>query len=284
MDRREQIDEFESMFRRSEREPFVFADLPIRSVAVVTGDESNESVQAALKRFLPRIGDVVDWRAIGSDDYSSVAELLERIGSDPVDLLVTRRHLQEEFLSPQHSLGVYLDELTQRTLVPVLVLPGTAGTPVPLPTEPCRRVMVVADHISGDHRLINYGVRMCSEGGSVWLCHIEDDDVFRRYVSAIERIPEIATEPAEELLSSQLLKEAGDFIESCFQTLKETGPDVVLESEVGMGHHLTEYRRLIDEHTIGLLVANTKDDGQMAMHGMAYSLSVELTDVPMLLL
>ncbi len=284
MDRREQIDEFESMFRRSEREPFVFADPPIRSVAVVTGDESHESVRAALGQFLPRIGDGVDWRAIGSDDFGNVTELLERISAEPIDLLVTRRHLQEEFLSPLHSLGVYLDELTQRTSVPVLVLPGTAGAPVSLPTEPCRRVMVVADHISGDHRLINYGVKMCSEGGSVWLCHIEDDDVFDRYVSVIKRIPEIATEPAEELLSIQLLKEAEDFIESCFETLKETGPNVVLESEVGMGHHLTEYRRLIDEHAIGLLVANTKDDDQMAMRGMAYSLSVELVDVPMLLL
>ncbi|GIS60953.1 MAG: hypothetical protein CM1200mP2_31780 [Planctomycetaceae bacterium] len=33
MSRLDQIDEFESLFRRSEREPFVFADIPIESVA-----------------------------------------------------------------------------------------------------------------------------------------------------------------------------------------------------------------------------------------------------------
>ena len=51
-----------------------------------------------------------------------------------------------------------------------------------------------------------------------------------------------------------------------------------------MGHHVKEYRRLVDGHDIELLVANTKDDDQLAMHGMAYSLSIELIDVPMLLL
>ena len=53
---------------------------------------------------------------------------------------------------------------------------------------------------------------------------------------------------------------------------------------MGMGHHVREYRRLIDDNQVDLLVANTKDDDQLAMHGMAYSLSVELVDVPMLLL
>ena len=281
MDRLEQIDEFESLFRRSEREAFVFVDVPIDSVALVTGDSSNEVVAGELKRFLPRIGDATSWHTLGSSEFGNVAELLERLAAQQFDLLVTRRHLGEEALSPQHSLGVFLDELTQRTSIPVLVLPGTARLPQQLPTEPCRRV---ADHISGDHRLINYGVRMCSEGGSLWLCHVEDDMVLGRFVDAIERIPEIATEPGATLLEAQLLKEAEDFIASCIATLEETGPDVSLNSHVGIGHHVREYRRLVDEHEIDLLVANTKDDDQLAMHGMAYSLSIELVDVPLLLL
>ena len=284
MDRLEQIDEFESMFRRSERESFVYVDIGIESVAVVTGDESNELVPGELRSFLPRIGDSTRWHTLGSGDYHNVAELLERIDAQQVDLLVTRRHLGEDSLSPQHSLGVYLDELTQRTSIPVLVLPGTSRSPLPLPSAPCRRAMVVADHISGDHRLVNYGVRMCSDGGSVWLCHVEDELVFGRFVDAIERIPEIATEPGAALLKAQLLKEAEDFIASCIETLQKTGRNLSLHSHVGMGHHVKEYRRLVDGHDIELLVANTKDDDQLAMHGMAYSLSVELIDVPMLLL
>ena len=239
MDRLEQIDEFESMFRRSEREPFVYVDLGIESVAVVTGDESNESVPGELQKFLPRIGDSTRWHTLGSGDYHNVAELLERIDAQQVDLLVTRRHLGEDSLSPQHSLGVYLDELTQRTSIPVLVLPGTSRCPLPLPSAACRRAMVVADHISGDHRLVNYGVRMCSDGGSVWLCHVEDELVFGRFVDAIERIPEIASEPGAALLKAQLLKEAEDFIASCIETLLETGRNLSLHSHVGMGWVIT---------------------------------------------
>tara|TARA_B110000014_G_scaffold255021_1_gene236345 strand:- start:2785 stop:3141 length:357 start_codon:yes stop_codon:yes gene_type:complete len=118
----------------------------------------------------------------------------------------------------------------------------------------------------------------------MWLCHVEDDMVFGRIVDAIERIPEISSEQGATLLKSQLFKDAEDFIATCFERLGETDLNVDLKSHVGMGHHVREYRRLIDDNQVDLLVANTKDDDQLAMHGMAYSLSVELVDVPMLLL
>ena len=53
---------------------------------------------------------------------------------------------------------------------------------------------------------------------------------------------------------------------------------------VKLGHHLSDYARLVEEHEIDLLVLNTKDEDQMAMHGIAYPLAVELRDVPMLML
>ena len=40
----------------------------------------------------------------------------------------------------------------------------------------------------------------------------------------------------------------------------------------------------IDEHKIDLLVMNTKDEYQTAMHGLAYPLAVELRSIPLLLL
>ena len=131
MDRLDQIDEFESLFRRSEREDFVYSEIPIESVAVVTGSESSDPVRESVARFLPRINDVADWHSIGSADYQNVAELIERVEAQRVDLLVTRRHLGEEMFSPLHSLGVYLDELTQRTSIPVPV----SYTHLTLPTK-----------------------------------------------------------------------------------------------------------------------------------------------------
>ena len=66
--------------------------------------------------------------------------------------------------------------------------------------------------------------------------------------------------------------------------LLERDGALTVEAEVTMGHHLSVYRQLIARHAIDLLVLNTKDADQLAMHGLAYPLAVELRDVPMLLL
>ena len=282
------LDEFESIFKRAEREQFVFADIPIKSVAIVTDQDqaSAERTQAEVTHFIPRLADVESWRIITGDQFSNVGELLGRIEQFQTDLIITWRHLDEEILVPQHSLGVYLDVLTQTTSIPVLVLPGTAIEPHSMKDKDCDKVIVLADHISGDNRLINYGLRFCRNGGTVWLCHIEDERVFERYMDAIARIPKIDTDDARILLSNQLLKDANDFIESCIHVLKtrNEAPHVAFHSKVTFGHFLKQYRELIDENEIDLCVANTKDDDQLAMHGIAYSMSIELDDVAMLLL
>ncbi|HIF01541.1 MAG TPA: hypothetical protein EYQ63_32200 [Fuerstia sp.] len=280
------IDEFESMFRRAERDLFCYVDIPLTSVVVVSdgGAEQANATIAATKKFVPRLESVEDWRIITADQFRTVAELLEVLDQQQTDLIVTHRHLHEKSFVPQHSLGVHLDVLTQTTSIPVLVLPGSAAKPGSVADRVCDRVMVVADHITGDHRLINYGVRMCRDGGTVWLCHVEDNVVFERYMHVIECIPEIDSDDARILIENQLLKDAQEFIDGCSEVIHKEGPNINVNSVVTRGHHLRDYRRLIEDHDVDLLVLNTKDDDQLAMHGRAYSLSVELTDVSMLLL
>ncbi len=285
-DHRNPIDEFESLFRRAEREPYLYADVPISTVAIIVDSDrqSAERLQQSLVEFLPRLNGVETWRLIDGSQFSNVNELLSQIDERQTDLVITYRHLQEKTLVPQHSMGVYLDVLTQTTSVPVLVLPGTAAEPRPFTERVCNRVMVVTDHISGDNRLINYGVRICAAGGTIWLCHVEDDAIFKRYMDTISRIPEIDTDQAVELIDKQLLKEAADFTATCIAELQERGPKISYQANITRGHHLQVYCDLIDAHEIDLLVANTKDEDQLAMHGMTYSLSVELLDVALLLL
>lgn len=280
------IDEFESIFRRSERELLQYVDIPVTSITVISDDgeeEARRTIEMS-KAFLPRLADVETWRPITGDQFRTVAELLEVLNSERTDLIITHRHLHEEAFVPQHSLGVYLDVLTQTTSIPVLVLPGSAVRPASISDRICDRVMVVADHISGDNRLINYGVRMCREGGTIWLCHVEDDAVFERYMRAIGRIPEIDSDDARILIENQLLRDAQEFIDGCTAVINSEGPNMNVNSHVGRGHHLLDLRKLIEDNDVDLLVINTKDDDQLAMHGRAYSLSVELTDTSMLLL
>lgn len=280
------IDEFESMFRRSERELFQYVDIPIEAITIVSdGDAASATATIEmLSRFVPRFDESIKWRCIAGTEYRTVADLLTKLDGEQTDLIITHRHLQEKSFVPQHSLGVYLDVLTQTTSIPVLVLPGAAAAPASVAERVCDRVMIVADHISGDNRLINYGARMCREGGSMWLCHVEDDVVFERYMQAIERIPEIDSDDARILIENQLIKDAQEFIDGCSQVIQEEGPNITVNSHVGRGHHLHDYQKLIRDNDVDLLVLNTKADDQLAMHGRAYSLSVELTDVSMLLL
>jgi len=282
----DQIDEFESMFRRATREAFAYVEIPIDSIMIIHDGTPERATQLSeeLKQRIPRLNEVSEWRSLGAGEHPTVVEMMKRLDEHRTDLIVTYRHIGEEQLVPQHSLGVYVDILTQQTSIPVLVLPGTARHPLPMFQDQCSRVMVVTDHISGDNRLINYGVRLCSPGGSVWLCHIEDDRVFRRYMDTIERIPEIDTDQARQLIEQQLLKDASDFIQTCIGTLQAEGPNIGLHPFVERGHHLKVFRDLIDKSEIDLLVTNTKDSDQLAMHGKAYSISVEFADVAMLLL
>ena len=286
MDQRDQIDEFASMFRRAEREGFTFADVPLATVSIVTDQppERASGLQASLEAFLPRLRSVATCHENGPEDYTNVQQLIDRLQDQQPDLVVTYRHLFEESHVPQHSLGVYLDVLTQVLQPAVLVLPGTAQDPRPLDATPGRCVMIVTDHIAGDDRLINFGAAMTPDGGELWLCHVEDDAVFERYMAAVERIPEIDTAQARELIDRQLLKEAGDYIQTCLAELRSRRPAVSFHSSIARGHHLRQYRQLVESHCVDLLVVNTKDEDQLAMHGMAYALSVELIDRMLLLL
>ena len=282
----EAIDEFESIFKRAERTPYRFADIPFKSIAVVTdGDQSAaDALTANLKRFLPHTGDSAEWQSVTGDEFHNVNDLLRVMNERRPDLIVTSRCLAEASLVPQHTLGVYVDVMTQTLSPPLLLLPGSAPQPHPLGDTACRGVMVVTDNLAGDDRLVNHAVSCCDPRGTLWLCHIEDDLLFRRYLDAIRRIPQINTEQAQELIAEQLVAIPTHYAESCIQGLKEAGVELTVEQIVEFGHRVARYRDLVSRYAVDLLVTNTKDKDQLAMHGIAYALSVELTEVAQLLL
>ena len=124
-------------------------------------------------------------------------------------------------------------------------------------------------------------------GTKKFLIGREQDKAFHfslRDQHAIERIPEIDSDQARQLIETALLKESSDYIATCVEVLQTARPELTCQSRVTRGHFLKQYTGLIEDSEIDLLVANTKDDDQLAMHGMAYSLSVELINTAMLLL
>jgi hypothetical protein len=66
--------------------------------------------------------------------------------------------------------------------------------------------------------------------------------------------------------------------------LAEANIEIEVEGTAKVGRRLGDYRRLIEEDHVDLLVMHAKEEDQMAMHGMAHPLAVELRSVPILLL
>lgn len=265
----------------------VYDRIAIRSVMVVTDRNAAESerIAASARRFLAAIdSDGPTWETVAGDGYRTVDDLLDLVSSKGPDLIVAHRNLHDADRLPKLSLGTYLDELTQHTPVPVLVLPNDDACQPLEPPAGTQSVMVVTDHLTGDGKLIAYGARLTAPGGTLVLAHIENDATFNRYMLAIEKIPEIVTETARALLREQLLKEPQEYIESCAEALRRAGHSIRIEPVVAFGHGVQDYRRLQAEHSVDLIVYRVRHGTQIAMSGTAYLMAMEFTRTPLLLL
>ncbi|MCA8961901.1 MAG: hypothetical protein KDC38_15355 [Planctomycetes bacterium] len=281
------IDQFESVFRAADKPVFHHRPVDLTHVLVVTDavGESATGLFEKIRSFLSVVPGAARWTRVDGDGYRSVGDLLSRVEADPPDLIVTYRHLHSEGWRWPYGLGEHLEVLTQVTPYPILVIPHPdARYALPHSLANTDRVMAITDHLAGDDRLVNYAVTFTMTGGTCDLTHIEDGHVFERYLAAFARIPEFDTDEVRALLLERLLADPTAFIDSCRRVLLEAGVDIRIETVVRVGHRLSEYASLIEERAVDLLVLNTKDHDQMAMHGLAHPLAVELRQVPLLML
>ena len=193
------VDQFESMFRSASREIFELDRVKIESVLVVT--DRNEGDARAfcseVRRFLKVISadESTHWRDVAGSEFQTAGELLSLVESASADLVCTYRNLHSGAWRWPFSLGTHVDLLTQHTDLPVMLLPHPdAERSADHAMENTGEVMAIADHLTGDDRLVNYALRFADEGGKVWLTHVEDDATFERYIEAISKIPTIDTD------------------------------------------------------------------------------------------
>ena len=281
------VDQFESVFRSAAKEVYVPRPVDVRRVLLLHDLEGErlERFTAELVRFLDVLGEECRIEPVAAGRSPDLDALLEETLRIAPDLVCTYRGLQSGGWSHPYSLGERLDVLTQATPFPVLVVPHPlderawpGGAPV------LDRVMALTDHLSADARLVDWARRFAKEGSVLLLTHVEDERTFERYIDAVSKVPALPTDTARDELRERLLKEPADYIESCRQALLEAGQRVDVRGIVRMGRRLAEIRALVGENDVDLVVMNTKDDEQLAMHGLAYPLAVELRDVAILML
>jgi nucleotide-binding universal stress UspA family protein len=281
------LDVFESVFRSADKPVYAYGRVEITRVLIVTDLSDAEAAPLInqVRTFLSVLGRDLEWRPRGGADVRSVGRLLEQVEGAAPHLIVTYRHLRSDAWQWPHGLGEYLDVLTQATDIPVLVLPHPdAERALPHAVADTDCVMAITDHLTADARLVDYALRLTAPSGTCWFTHIESQRQFDRFLAAVEKIPEIETDDVRQLVEAQLLKEPRDYIESCRKEIEAQGVPVKIEAIVAMGDRVEEYRRLVENHRVDLLVLNTLDGDQLAMHGQAYPLAVKLRGIPLLML
>jgi len=283
------LDAFESLFRSAVKDVFHLAPPPIERVLLLIDQppEQAEHLRQAVSGFLSCIdsADALSWEVLSAEQWTQGPEApihraMALIDDRKPDLVVTRRHQLGRLSNLPHTLGSVVDTLTQSIQTPVLLLPP-ADTQLPSSTD---RVMVLTDHLSGDDRLVNYGVQFTHRRGTLFLAHVEDEGILEYYLEAIGKMQSLNSEVARAQLPKRLLKTPADYIDSVTQVLRDAQVEEQVVPLVRLGRGVGAYQQLMAEHDIDLLILNTKDDRQDAMDAMAYALSVQLRSRPLLLL
>jgi hypothetical protein len=280
------VDQFESVFKSASKAAFYYEPRSFTRILVVTDSDAEHarSFGERARRFLGTLDGQTQWLNAAAGDSETVEALLALVEHQRPDLLITYRNLHSAAWQWPHSLGRHLDVLTQIAHCPVMVVPHPNDQAVfAAAMNHTQVVMAATDHLAGDGRLVNCAVSLTEPGGKLILAHIEDDATFERYMQVISKIPSIDTDNARETILAQLLKEPRDYVRACRDELLRQGVDLSVEKVVTTGHRLSEYKQLIADHAVQMLVMHARDEDQFAMHGLAYPLAVELRHIPLLL-
>ncbi|MCO4769453.1 MAG: universal stress protein [Deltaproteobacteria bacterium] len=283
------IDQFESVFLSASKPQFAHAEVHLGRVLVLTDLDESEAAPygARVRDFLSGLGQhgTLAWEVVTGARCASIGDMLSLVESWAPDLVCAYRNLHSSAWPWPHSLSDHIEVLTQVTDVPVLLLPRPAqeqgwvdATGAPF------TVMALTDHLAGDQRLVHWAVEFAGAGGQLLLAHVEQERVFERYMDVISKLPRIPTDLAREDIARQLLKEPADWADGVTAALSNAKVPIEVRAVVQMGQRLPTFRSIVEEGKVDLLVMNTKDEGQLAMHGLSYQIAVEMRAIPVLML
>ncbi|MCO4780770.1 MAG: hypothetical protein KC646_00495 [Candidatus Cloacimonetes bacterium] len=284
-----EIDQFESVFRAAFQEPFKYQHKAITSILFL-GDLGADALADTFEKVTSMLEPVFlkdqpQFSYIQVSPDNTTQDILNSLESQQADLIITYRNLYSNAWQFPHSLGEQLDVLLQKTNVPVLVIPHPlseySSNHAMRNTD---RVMVLSDHLSTEHRLTSIAADFTHANGELSLFHFEDQIAFDRMISTISKIPQIDTELAQREIKDQLAIESHKYMDSCEEKLKKTHPNITINKQCIFGKLIESIREFIQTNKIDLLVMNTKDQDQLAMHGLSYPIAVEVRQIPILMI
>lgn len=279
------IDQFESLFRSAVQTQYTPRSYPIRDVLVLTDLPEGEDTTylSQLEPFFDGLSAKPKLTLIPREQSEALEQLIELIQGHQVDLICTYRNLHTSYGAFPYTLGGHVEVLTQVCEAPILLTarPEQLGG---ARMESPHRVMALTDQFEEHPHLIDAATAFVKEPGALILSHVEDSATFERYMSAISKIPSIDTDDARVALTQQLISSAESYISRTREAINSVHPTISVLSEVKMGHLISEHTALVAEHRVDLLVMDTKDEDQLAMHGLSHPLAIELSNLPLLML
>ncbi|PCJ19538.1 MAG: hypothetical protein COB02_07270 [Candidatus Cloacimonadota bacterium] len=283
-----EIDQFESVFLSAFHESFKYEHKSIQSILFL-GDLGADVLANTFEKVTSML------QAIFSTDHpkfsynqvnpqNTTADILDIIESQKPDLIISYRNLYSNAWQYPHSLGEHLDVLLQKTDVPVLVIPHPySDYSAQHATQNTDKVMVLSDHLSTENKLTSIAADFTQKNGELTLFHFENQYQFDRMINTISCIQQINTDVAKTEIKKKIISEANHYMNSCEKLLKKTHPGILIHKKCIFGTLISSINDYINQNQIDLLVINTKDQDQLAMHGLSYPLAVELRQIPILM-
>lgn len=273
------VDEFESQFRRSAKEHFVYEQIAFDRVTFLVDDDFvRDDAQSFVEEWLGRQD--IQFAVVRISPQKPVSEVMREVLSTEPDLVVSYRllgHTKE----PSHSLGTYIDEASQVLAKPLCLLPAKFSRSSSRRPE-C--VLVLSESIVGDSTLVNCGVALVPKVGTLVLADLVDGNAFDNYMDLISKCSFIDTDIARAELADLLMRLASEFESGCIDRLAQEFSSLKLEQFVGFARTVNDYKALLEKYEVELLLFSGKDNNQTAMSALGYALAVEVTDIPLVLL
>ena len=121
------LDQFESVFKSADRQPFSEESINLEKILVVTDGDAQqaEELNYQLRQFFGGLENATDpsYSNLMGDQFTNVKQLLEQIEQVQPDMICTVRNLHDPIPELPYSLGAYVDVMTQVISCPVLLLP-----------------------------------------------------------------------------------------------------------------------------------------------------------------
>ena len=275
------LDHFASLFRAADKEQIVIPDISIRQILLVTDMNQEDSLQI-WEKWKGLFDPSVDIRIFDAEISLHLPSLIEAMKHVECDLVVTYRCLHSDAWQYPYAIGSYVEVLTQIIPFPVLLMPHPHQN-TDTYTKP-KNLLLFSSELTQESELVGFAnAFVASKDESLIMIQMDDKATYDRIFDIISKIPQIDTDDAQYYIQERRSLEMKDWVTRCIDFLEQKGNAPHMSYMDIYDPSMKKCASLIEEHQADLLIINTKDDEQLAIHGLAYPIMVQFRNIPLLL-